>query len=571
MLIVVQIPMADLRPFRAGATCKSVPHWPTPDETEFVREFGRVKERGSRKGQPLAWEDEQFYVDARRALTFPDHPKIPPDWICAFRRLLSDGGACIRFEIGFHVPPSRVPVPVLETIAQVLNIDCKVRSENKYRKLLQTGKKLAALYAQATSLRGTRLSGDEVASGKPTVLVQFSGLDKLEMPNYLDFDSDHMAFMHTDHSGVSLNLWLTDESFGEPRATRTALLRLSAEHQCLKYVLRDIADGAVDLSVSSPKAQALQRYLSGASRTLSKESRFGVDQTDLIRLTQTYSTLCGGPELVLLQQQLAQIRPQVRNSVLEVVNAGNAQIPSGNVTGPPFTWRGNFAEIEYQAFFQKGRPPISAAWISDVTSLLCPAVCLIKIPTINRTATGFLIGKDLVLTNYHVVDFTPEDNMSSNLSDMELYFTRSSLPTRAFKLVSAVNGTTPLIAHSTRTNLDYVLLRISEQVSQVLSIQPFTCDGVARPVRRQSINILQHPNGEPLQISLEENGVSDVYPDAGTVQYISITNEGSSGSPCIDGDKHLVAIHHAARETPFGSIREGVLMSAIFPEIAVFL
>jgi len=377
--------------------------------------------------------------------------------------------------------------------------------------------------------------------------------------------------MHTDHSGVSLNLWLTDESFGEPRATRTALLRLSAEHQCLKYVLRDIADGAVDLSVSSPKAQALQRYLSGASRTLSKESRFGVDQTDLIRLTQTYSTLCGGPELILLQQQLAQIRPQVRNSVLEVVNAGNAQIPSGNVTGPPFTWRGNFAEIEYQAFFQKGRPPISAAWISDVTSLLCPAVCLIKIPTINRTATGFLIGKDLVLTNYHVVDFTPEDNMSSNLSDMELYFTRSSLPTRAFKLVSAVNGTTPLIAQSTRTNLDYVLLRISEQVSQVLSIQPFTCDGVARPVRRQSINILQHPNGEPLQISLEENGVSDVYPDAGTVQYISITNEGSSGSPCIDGDKHLVAIHHAARETPFGSIREGVLMSAIFPEIAVFL
>jgi V8-like Glu-specific endopeptidase len=276
---------------------------------------------------------------------------------------------------------------------------------------------------------------------------------------------------------------------------------------------------------------------------------------------------------VLLQQQLAQIRPQVRDSILEVVNQGNAQVPSGNVTGPPFTWRGgDFPETEYQALFQKGRPLISSAWINDVTSRLSPAVCLIKIAAIGREATGFLIGKDLVLTNYHVVNFTPQDDMSANLSNMELYFTESKIPDRVFKLASAVNGTTPLVAQSAQTSRDYVLLRVSEDVSQVLSVQPFVCDGVTRPVRGQSINILQHPNGEPsLQISFEKNGVSNVYPDASTVQYISITQDGSSGSPCIDDDKRLVAIHHAAKETPFGSIREGILMSAIFSEIAAFL
>jgi len=281
--------------------------------------------------------------------------------------------------------------------------------------------------------------------------------------------------------------------------------------------------------------------------------------------------LCGGPELILLQQQLADIRPQVRDSVLEVVNQGNAQMPPGDVSGPPFTWRGDFTETEYQALFQKGRPLLSSAWINDVTSRLSPAVCLIKIPAIQREATGFLIGKDLVLTNYHVVNFTPQDDMSANLSGMELYFTESKIPDRVFKLAPAANGTTPLVAQSTQTSRDYVLLRVSEDVAAVLSVQPFACDGVTRPVRGQSINILQHPKGEPLQISFEKNGVSNVYPDASTVQYISITNEGSSGSPCIDDDKRLVAIHHAAKETPFGSIREGILMSAIFSEIAGYL
>ena len=175
-----------------------------------------------------------------------------------------------------------------------------------------------------------------------------------------------------------------------------------------------------------------------------------------------------------------------------------------------------------------------------------------------------------MLTNHHVVAFTPQDDISANLSGMELYFTRSNSPARGFKLLPPSGGITPIVAYSVMTEKDFVLLRLSEAVSEVLSISPFPCSATARPVRSQSINILQHPNGEPLQISIDENGVSNVYPDAGTVQYISITQDGSSGSPCIDGDRRLVAIHHAMKGTPFGSIREGILMSAIYPEIAAF-
>jgi len=52
------------------------------------------------------------------------------------------------------------------------------------------------------------------------------------------------------------------------------------------------------------------------------------------------------------------------------------------------------------------------------------------------------------------------------------------------------------------------------------------------------------------------------------VQYISKAQNGSSGSPCINGDKQLIAIHHAERQSSFGSTREGVMLSKIYDEIS---
>jgi V8-like Glu-specific endopeptidase len=72
-------------------------------------------------------------------------------------------------------------------------------------------------------------------------------------------------------------------------------------------------------------------------------------------------------------------------------------------------------------------------------------------------------------------------------------------------------------------------------------------------------------------LSVDEDGVTGVYPDAGTVQYISKAQAGSSGSPCINGDKRLVAIHHAEVQKSFGSAREGVMLKAIYGEISPFL
>ena len=100
---------------------------------------------------------------------------------------------------------------------------------------------------------------------------------------------------------------------------------------------------------------------------------------------------------------------------------------------------------------------------------------------------------------------------------------------------------------------------------------PFHCDAGSLPVKRQAINIIQHPGGGPLKLSADVNGVSGVDNDLGKVQYISITEPGSSGSPCIDSEKRLVAIHHAEVNGKVFSVREGILISSIYAALSPFL
>jgi len=573
MLVVLQMPLVDLRVFRASSPRRKRPHWPTPDAgTEFMRHFGAVRERQTGKRTPLAWTDEIYFVNASRALRIQPFQRKQKRWTCAFRRILTDGGPVARFEIGFNIPPTRLdpPTPLLETLSTILSMPCTLRGQKLSTKLLLVGKRMAGLYARSTAPSGTKQMGDEVVSGQPTILVQLDDLEKVGMPKSLDFDRDHLAFMKTTQNGIALNLWVTNSYFGDPRNTRAALLRLSAEHQALKYILRDITEGNVLLHGESAQTDALQTYLNSAGRTLSKETRFGIDQSVLIALTQKYETLCGGPELVLLRSNLQEIRPQIKSRVLALVDAANSQTPQVVSSGPHFQWRGNFDEVELQSFLKSSRPLIGAEWMRDVTARLCPAVCRIDIPSIGRKATGFLVGKDLILTNWHVMEESDGDDKEANLANMELSFTLSIQPARIFRLLNTARGQA-LVQGSSVAEQDYVLLRVSEDVAGSLGIAPFTFDGSARPVVGQAIHLIQHPGGGALMISVDEDGVTGIFKDAGKVQYISTAHAGSSGSPCIDGNKRLIAIHHAEVQRAFGAVREGILLANIFQDISSYL
>lgn len=575
MLVTLQIPLTDLRPFRCNDTRMRSPHFPLPDAgKEFVRYFGQVRERNSYRKKPLAWADEQYYINATQALKFSGTGDDKLRWPCTFRRLLSDGGPVLRFEIGIRIPAGAFTgKPLLDQLDAFLDTPVCLRGEKKPIKLLLVRERLARLYMKGTSQPGSMLQDNEVIPGQPALLVQFddNSYEGAALPRSLDFHSQGVAFMKSSHSGVPLNLWYITPEFAEPRAARTALLRLNAEHQCLKSVLRDIVDGRGELNRGSKANEKLQRYLMNVSKTLSKTSRFNVDQTELVRLTQTYDTLSGGSELDELRKWLDEIRPQVRDAVLKVVDMGNANEPKVESTGPSFQWKGSFEEVEYQSFFANGRPPLDVKWLSQVINEISPAVCLLSIPGRGRTATGFLVAKDLILTNWHVMEESTGEDIDANLSGLEMRFTWSASPERRFRPANVPGSRAAIVSSSPAEQFDYALVRASEDIAAAIGVKPFRYDGRSMPVARQGIHLIQHPCGSSLKLSVDEDGVTGIYPESGKVQYISRTQAGSSGSPCIDGSMQLIAIHHAEVQRSFGSAREGILFSAIYPRVSQFL
>jgi len=112
-----------------------------------------------------------------------------------------------------------------------------------------------------------------------------------------------------------------------------------------------------------------------------------------------------------------------------------------------------------------------------------------------------------------------------------------------------------------------VLLRVESAILEANAIRPVDYVQTS-PKKGTSIHVLQHPDGETMKIVFGTNGITGVYEHDGLIQYSSQTSTGSSGSPCFNDNWQLVALHHAQRATTFGVVCEGVLFSAIYPQIA---
>jgi endonuclease G, mitochondrial len=238
--------------------------------------------------------------------------------------------------------------------------------------------------------------------------------------------------------------------------------------------------------------------------------------------------------------------------------------------GPEFEWRGPTEQIELQSFLR----PKPEIW--DVAFLRCgvdqaASVCRIELEGQKKAiGTGVLVSSDLVLTNYHVLQAGIADD-PSNIDKFQLSFGRLT-STIGKEAVGQTFGLAdnPIIRSSSTNELDYVLLRVEPAIRESNIIHPVIYNQTSPP-KGSGIHVLQHPDGDSMKIVFGTNGITGVYRENGLVQYISQTSTGSSGSPCFNDDWQLVALHHAQRATTFGVVCEGILFSAIYPQIADFL
>ncbi|HSQ17475.1 MAG TPA: serine protease, partial [Anaerolineales bacterium] len=229
--------------------------------------------------------------------------------------------------------------------------------------------------------------------------------------------------------------------------------------------------------------------------------------------------------------------------------------------------------VQLQAFLRPEPDYFDVGFLMSAMSRSA-SICAIELPKeLGRGGgTGFLIGADLVLTNHHVLQFTQAENLQANAASAVLRFGKISTSEgeaaqgHTFKL----DASQPVVKFSPKEALDYALLRVEAGIRAVQEIKPapFTTQ---RPARGMGLNILQHPGGEEMKLAISGNGVVDVFPERGLVQYVTRAWGGSSGAPCFTDDWKVVAIHHAEMSRGFGKVREGILFEAIHNEIAAYL
>ncbi|MEH1931187.1 trypsin-like peptidase domain-containing protein [Nostoc sp.] len=181
------------------------------------------------------------------------------------------------------------------------------------------------------------------------------------------------------------------------------------------------------------------------------------------------------------------------------------------------------------------------------------------------SGTGFLVAKDLLLTNNHVL---PSSNLLLNAIfrfNYEENFQGEAQPTDEYR--AQPNG-----VFYTNQTLDYTLVQLKGEPGYKWGWLPLWSREISSGSR---VNIIQHPMGQPKQISLQNNFAQ--YVGGNVVQYITATLNGSSGSPVFNDDWEVVALHHAGGHiaeptTQMHYFRnEGILVKSILADLPLEL
>ncbi|NJM48279.1 MAG: trypsin-like peptidase domain-containing protein [Alkalinema sp. RU_4_3] len=236
-------------------------------------------------------------------------------------------------------------------------------------------------------------------------------------------------------------------------------------------------------------------------------------------------------------------------------------------------WDLEISSAELQNFL-----PRRFSFEADVGTLqrglaLANAVCKVTFAdrSPKESGTGVLIAEDLVLTNYHVLSHETGADLNAIAAMMrfEFGYVSPKFGERPRTQVLKAAGQQAIVASSPIKELDYALVRL--QLEDDWAIEPVVLNPSEELRPHDAINLLQHPEGEQMKVSGCHNGIVKTNPAKGLILYVNPAECGSSGSPCFDQDWRLVALHHAGLATSFGSVREGILFSAIYRQISPFL
>ncbi len=185
--------------------------------------------------------------------------------------------------------------------------------------------------------------------------------------------------------------------------------------------------------------------------------------------------------------------------------------------------------------------------------------------------TGFLVGPDALLTNYHVLEKVLAGETDPSLVAVRFDYKVMTDGSRAegmrvglhltdwklddSKYTAAEKAGQPDSQAPTADELDYAFVRLERPFGKE-PVDPKAGTGgptrgwvrlpEAAPTFRAKMPLLiaQHPDGSPLKLALDTEAVIGENANRTRVRYTTNTEPGSSGSPCFDLNWGLLALHH---------------------------
>ena len=192
---------------------------------------------------------------------------------------------------------------------------------------------------------------------------------------------------------------------------------------------------------------------------------------------------------------------------------------------------------------------------------IAKSVAFIKVTSKNGTGTGFMIAPDLLITCNHVV---PQADL---LSTTLFRFNYEENFKGEAKSPSEYRAKPEGIFY-TNEDLDYTVIQLKDIANHNWAWLPLKPQHVRKGERA---NIIQHPAGRAKEISLQNNFIE--YTGKNIVQYVTSTQPGSSGSPVLNDNWEVIAVHHSGGNITEPTIKrryfrnEGTLVNKILADL----
>jgi V8-like Glu-specific endopeptidase len=280
------------------------------------------------------------------------------------------------------------------------------------------------------------------------------------------------------------------------------------------------------------------RDLNNALRFLNWDGESVVVADQLLRLLDGQEAAPGVPALGLIAQAIEPMAGEHRDKVVELRkrllgSADSAPSPDGD-------WRDQRPTAEIVKERIIGENTLRPLYYLRRALRAADAVVRIDSPT--GKGTGFLLARDLMITNHHVIANEQQARSAQVVFFDEVPDTESGESPLGRAHVVVHTAENPLL--HTSEELDYTLVRLRESpaLSHYLPVRPRKVE------QNQRVAIIQHAGGEPKRVSLQNNLVAHC--DERLLQYYTTTLPGSSGSPVFDDEFAVVAIHHSSVASP---------------------